>query len=311
MPFFSVIVPLYNKESLIAATLNSALAQTFTDFEIVIINDGSTDTSEAVVQQFTDARIRYHATPNQKVSRARNTGITMATGDVIAFLDADDYWQPDHLQVLYNLHKQNPTAGLLASRYSIKIGNGTVIQPLFLDVDDDYSGILPDSFKASLVNRVAVTSAVAVPKKVFETTGVFNPDVTHPEDTELWVKISLKFPVAISNKHTMIYNFDLPDSWSRKQMAGRKIMDFNQFLNDESNNKSLKAFLDLYRLEYALKFRIEGDIKCSTDLYRQVAPENIQTKTRFLFMLPPVLLQNMLKLKHWLHKKGISFSVYN
>lgn len=311
MPFFSVVTPLYNKQDLIGPTIESALAQTFTDFELIIINDGSTDSSEDVVKSFTDKRIVYHKTENRKVSAARNTGIEMAKGEVIAFLDADDHWEPNHLLALYDLNRKYPNAGLLASRYIIKIGNGKVVNPVFLNIPVNFRGIVANPFEASLVNRLTVTSAVAVPRHVFTVTGMFDENVTHPEDTELWIKIALKFPVAITDTVTMHYNFNLPDSWSRKKMQGRKLMDFNQFLAEEKQNKSLKAYIDIYRLEYALKFRIEGNIKKTMELYKAVSPSNIPAKTKLLFVLPPFTLRLMLNIKHWLHKNGISFSVYN
>lgn len=311
MPFFSIVIPLYNKENLIANTLHSALRQTFTDFEVIIINDGSTDDSENVATTLNDSRIIYRKTINQGVSKARNTAIEMATGKVIAFLDADDEWSINHLQELYNLYSDYPEAGMLVSRYTIRIGKGKIIHPVFKNIPIGYRGIVRDFFGESLIYRIATTSAVAIPKDILSGIGGFNENVTHPEDTELWIKIALKYPVAISSRVTMIYNFDLPESWSRKKMAGRKLMDFNQFAEEEKKNKSLKAFIDLYRIEYALKFRIEGDIKNSDKLYKNASPENIHYKTKLLFSLPPFVLRNALRFKHWLHKKGITFSVYN
>jgi len=311
MPFFSIVTPLYNKEQQIAKTIESALAQTCTDFEFIIIDDGSTDNSGNVVKSFNDPRIVYYKTKNRKVSAARNTGIEMAQGEMIAFLDADDYWEPNHLEAMQALYKKHPEAGLLASRYIIRIGSGKIIHPVFLDVPENYSGIVDDPFRASLINRLTVTSAVAVPKKVFSVTGMFDVNVTHPEDTEMWIKIMLKYPVAVTNVVTMEYNFDLPESWSRKKMHARKLMDFTQFQASEATNKSLKAYVDIYRIEYALKFRIEGDIQNSVKLYSAAAPENISIKTKLLFTMPPFLLRKLLQLKHWMHKKGISFSVYN
>lgn len=83
MPFFSVIIPVYNKASFVGETLKSVLAQTYTDFEIIVINDGSTDTSETVIQGFNDSRIRYYRKANEGVAVARNEGIEKAQGDFI------------------------------------------------------------------------------------------------------------------------------------------------------------------------------------------------------------------------------------
>lgn len=311
MPFFSIVIPLYNKESHIINTLQSVLKQTYTDFEIIIIDDGSTDNSGKMVNSINDSRLLYNKIKNSGVSAARNKGISLSSGEIIAFLDADDYWEPNHLNVLYNLYKENPDAGMLTSRYTIRVGRGVLIKPSFQGISDNYSGIVKDFFYSSLIYRVALTAAVAVPKKTFTITGIFNENVTHPEDTELWIKIALKFPIAISNQYTMIYNFDLPESWSRQKMKNRKIMDFNQFLQEEDYNKNLKAFIDIYRIEYAMKYRIEGDLKNFKKLHKATDPKNIHYKTKVLFNTPPFILRLFLRTKHWLHKNGITFSIYN
>ena len=101
MPFFTVIIPLYNKENFIENTLKSVLNQNFTDFEVIIINDGSTDKSEEKVFRFKDSRILYFLKSNEGVSATRNFGIEKANAQYIAFIDADDYWYPDFLQEMY------------------------------------------------------------------------------------------------------------------------------------------------------------------------------------------------------------------
>uniref|UniRef100_A0A4W5LYG6 Glycosyltransferase 2-like domain-containing protein n=1 Tax=Hucho hucho TaxID=62062 RepID=A0A4W5LYG6_9TELE len=98
MSFFSVIIPLYNKECFIENTLKSVLSQTFTAFEVIIINDGSTDKSEEKALQFKDSRIRYYSKENGGVSTARNFGIDKAKSVYITFIDADDYWYPTFLE---------------------------------------------------------------------------------------------------------------------------------------------------------------------------------------------------------------------
>lgn len=311
MPVFSVVIPLYNKEQYIRETLQSALDQTFADFEIIIVNDGSTDNSAGVVKLFTDTRIHYIEIKNSGVSAARNTAIKAAKGSIIAFLDADDLWQPNHLEALHELYLENPTAGMLCSRYITRIGNGVLQKPVFLGIDENFSGIIADAFYSSTVNRVALTAALAIPKRVFGVTGMFNENTTHPEDTELWIKIMIQFPIAITNQYTVIYNFDQPQSWSRASMESRKIMDFSQFKEYEKTNKSLKAFVDIYRIEYALKYRIEGDVLNYRRLLADAETKNLSFKTKLLFITPPFILQRLLAVKHWLHRKGVSFSVYN
>jgi len=117
MAFISVIIPLYNKEQFIKATLLSVLNQTFTDFEVLLINDGSTDSSVDIVSSFDDKRIRLYSTENKAVSHARNYGVSKSTSDLIAFLDADDLWEFNHLENLHNLYTSFPKCGLYATAY--------------------------------------------------------------------------------------------------------------------------------------------------------------------------------------------------
>lgn len=108
-PFFSVIIPAYNLEKYIATALQSVLAQTFRDFEIIIVNDGSTDETVSIIQSFHDPRIHLFSQPNRGVSQARNIGMRKARGAYFAFLDGDDYWYPEHLELandFFNLHPE-------------------------------------------------------------------------------------------------------------------------------------------------------------------------------------------------------------
>src|SRR5690554_857341 len=108
MPKFSVIIPLYNKEKDVLSTLQSLLAQSFSDFEALVINDGSTDRSWEVVSSLKDPRIRLFDKANEGVSLTRNYGVRHAGARYIAFLDADDYWYPNHLDNLNQLTRKFP-----------------------------------------------------------------------------------------------------------------------------------------------------------------------------------------------------------
>ena len=102
-PFFSVIVPVFNRAAMLGATLRSVLAQTCQDFEIVVVDDGSTDNPRAVVESFADSRIHYWHQPNAGGGAARNRGIDEARGELVAFLDSDDVFLPHHLASMHGL----------------------------------------------------------------------------------------------------------------------------------------------------------------------------------------------------------------
>ncbi len=310
MIVFSIIIPLYNKENSIEKTLESVFNQSFSDYEVIVINDGSTDKSEERVQVFSDERLRLISTENRGVSQARNLGIELANGKLIAFLDADDYWFANHLEVLYKLIHENPEAGMYASRYISKVSENKFITNTFLNIRENYSGIVPDFFYSSIVNRIALTSALAIPKIVLDKIGTFNPDIFSVEDLDLWIRIALKYPVAISNLVTVEYNAMENNSISKLNIHDKKLIDLSKFQKEEKNNKSLKAFLDVNRMDYALKFKISGNLKNAYKYYNEIGKENITLKNWLVFHLPRWIQIPLLKLKNMLHKNGIYFSIY-
>lgn len=312
-PFFSIIIPLYNKEKYIQNTLNCVFKQVFSDFEVIVINDGSTDGSLAILNQFTnDSRLKIIHQENQGVSAARNKGMENAQADYICFLDADDTWKPNHLQAFYDVIFKFSEAKMYCNRYVTQISKKSFIENNFIDIAEDYEGYVEDFFKSSLINRVALTSAVCIHKDIFYEIGGFNTQVLSGQDLEYWIKIAIKFKVAITRHNTLLYNFLQENkSLSKTQINLKTIPNFNQFYEEENNNKSLKQFLDLYRIEYALKYYISGNHEKSSALLKSVAKINMPFKTRILFKTPPFLLQYLLKMKHFLRSKGFDFTVYH
>lgn len=311
MPKVSVIIPLYNKGFIFKETLNSVLAQTFTDFEIVIVNDGSTDNSFEIASHFSDKRIKLLQQENKGVAAARNLGISTATAEFIAFLDADDYWYPNHLEELVKLINDFPNCGMYCSRYQTIIAKNHIINNSFsYSFSDDFRGIVTDFFQASLVNRIATSSSIIVPKNIIMKYNGFNKTITNGEDLELWTKIAIKNNVAINNVISAIYHFEAKNSLAKLKFTKKTLIDLNQFSEVEKQNKSLKKFLDIYRLEYALQFRIAGDLEKS-NFYLKDITSKIPFKTKILLATPSFILQFLLKTKHLLKKYGVDFSVYH
>src|SRR5690554_4333791 len=123
MTKFSVIIPLYNKERDIQKTLDSLFNQTFQDFEAIIVNDGSTDRSAEIVEENSDHRIRFFTKKNEGVAKTRNFAVQQAKSDLIAFLDADDYWYPFHLENLSRLVDSFPQGQWFATAYEKRHNN--------------------------------------------------------------------------------------------------------------------------------------------------------------------------------------------
>lgn len=198
----SVVIPLYNKEKQIANTLQTVLNQTFQNFEIVIVNDGSTDNSVVEVEKIKDSRIRIIHQKNAGVSAVRNRGIEEAKYDLIAFLDADDEWKPEYLETQYNLYLKYPECSVLAVNYEFRDAKGkitpTIINKLPFTGEE---GILSNYFEvASCSNPPLWTSAVMVKKEAIKNIGGFPVGIKSGEDLLTWAKLAVKYKIAYSRK---------------------------------------------------------------------------------------------------------------
>ena len=215
MPEVSVVIPLYNKEPYITRALNSVLNQTFRDFEVIVVDDGSTDNGAEIVQGFNDRRIHLIHQENKGVSTARNRGIDAAQGELIAFLDADDEWLPSFLETVLCLHKKFPDAGMLILAHTVieqvntskktkhsslpKIPWHGIVPNNTSIPTHPWHGILPNYFKSVSMDWTLVsTSSVCVPRVILIETGLFKKDILWGEDEDLWGRIALKHPIVYS-----------------------------------------------------------------------------------------------------------------
>lgn len=206
----SVVIPLYNKEKSIASTLRTVLNQTFSDYEIVIVNDGSTDGSVEEIEKVQDDRIRLVHQPNAGVSAARNRGIEEAKGDLIAFLDADDEWKPEYLATQYHLFQKYPECSVFACNYEFRDVSGkvtpTLIHKLPFAGED---GILSNYFEvASCSHPPLWTSAVMVKKQAMQAIGGFPLGIKSGEDLLTWARLAVNGMIAYSKRPLAVFIFD-------------------------------------------------------------------------------------------------------
>ena len=228
---FSVIIPLYNKAPYIRKALESVFAQTYTDYELIVVDDGSSDDSASIVQQFIDERLKvkgeetsrtvtstYNLSPityklsvrlitqsNAGVSAARNSGVAASSGDYIAFLDADDWWEPTYLERMAQLIEDYPEAGLYACNYVYYKPGKTHVA---LNIPTGYINY-PKAYYESSAMPVW-TGAAMISRKVFDEMGGFLVGIKLGEDFLLWAKIALHYPVAFLNEPLAWYNNDVP-----------------------------------------------------------------------------------------------------
>ena len=310
MPFFSIIIPLYNKEKFIENTVQSALEQSFEDFEIIVVNDGSTDKSLELVNKLCDKRIKTYSISNAGVSKARNFGIQKATSNLIVFLDADDLWKKNHLEELFQLRKAYPHCGLYAMGYTKKYDNSNPINAHYFGLKN-HSGVVPDFFMASTADCVAWTSAVMVPKDVFKTIGYFNQGLKSGQDTEMWIRIAIEYKVAFcSNPTACKVQRSNEDHLSISKYKIERLKIFKQFKDEEIKNLSLKRYLDLNRFSMAIDRKKSGDFKNYKLLKKSISIKNLNAKQRLLLGLPKAVLIGLTKIQIFLLKKNIYLTAY-
>ena len=228
---FSVIIPLYNKAPYVRKALESVLAQTYTDFELIVVDDGSTDDSaeiaETMLREIKGYRLEvkgkddsiaetnaYNLSPinyklirqaNAGVAAARNNGVAQANGDYLAFLDADDWWEPTYLESMAQLIEDYPDAGLYASNYVYYKPGKTHVA---LNIPTGYINYPKVYYESGAMPVTSITAIIS--RKVFDEMGGFPVGIKLGEDFLLWAKIALQYKVAFLNEPLAWYNNDVP-----------------------------------------------------------------------------------------------------
>lgn len=200
---FSIVIPLYNKELSIESTIQSVLNQTYQNYEIIVVNDGSSDSGAKVVQNINDNRIRMIHQKNQGVSAARNRGIMEANNDWIAFLDGDDLWKKNHLEEILRMMAAFPMdkVHVTSFEYSDK-------RKLFKHSRSNSIFKIENYFKEALKEALIWTSIIVVHKSCFKETGCFDIGLNRGEDTDLWVRLASNFDIIKSSVNTAVYRID-------------------------------------------------------------------------------------------------------
>ena len=197
---FSVVIPLYNKEHYIEKTIRSVLAQTCTDYEVIVVDDGSGDDSLALAGRFASDVVHIIQQENQGVSVARNTGILNAKGEFICFLDADDEWRPDYLATIDELTERYPESAIF-----VNMGNGRINYSTRLEEEN---GCL-SSYWLTLAKGYDFvwTSAATIRRSTLIDAGLFKPGEKIGQDLDMWARVARINPrVAYSNHVCVNYN---------------------------------------------------------------------------------------------------------
>ena len=258
-PQVSVIIPTYNRGWIVGEAVDSVLAQDFTDYELIVVDDGSTDDTEAVLRGYGD-RICILRQQNKGVSAARNAGIRSAAGDLISFLDSDDLWLPAKLSHQTAFFDRHPQA-VACQTEETWIRNGRRVNPRKRHRKP--SGMI---FEPSLALCLVSPSAVMIRRALFDRVGLFDERLPACEDYDMWLRISCRYPVHLLSTPLIVKRGGHSDQLSRQSGLDRfriqslqKIIESGQL--SESQSDAAKAMLRAKSRIYAAGCRKRGRLE--------------------------------------------------
>ncbi len=310
----SIVIPLYNKEKYIAQTLQSVFKQTFHDFEIIIVDDGSTDGSVTEVEKFCDNRVHIVKQQNAGVSAARNKGIKEAKYDLIAFLDADDIWEKDFLETMIKLQKQYHQCSVFAVNYKVLLSNGHMQVPIINGLAENFKeGVLQNYFQVAAKSDPIICSiSLAVNKEAIESIGGFPIGIRAGEDLLTWARLAAHYDIAYSTEPKAIFNrLDqepssiprIPDAHDKVSEELRKLL----MLKDQSRLSGLKDYIAYWhKIRLAIFLRLEKP---------QEAKEEFQQMAKFSkkdikFFIYAILIYSPRWMRNFLNKLLLQLNSY-
>lgn len=292
---FSVIIPLYNKAPYVSKALESVLGQSFKDFEIIVIDDGSADESYAKAKEVLDGTSIKHQLIHQEnagVSTARNNGVAASSGEFICFLDADDWWAPTFLERMDWLIDSFPEAGIYGTNYYyVKNGRERVCVKGAETGYINYCRVYAEGMSMPLTSI-----SVGIPRSVFDRHKGFKRHLKLGEDFDLWIRIALAEKVAFLNEPLAYYNQDVNAS---KRGIGHLVSpkvhmlwNLDYLSGEEKNNSDYKQLIDNLRVYSLLPYYLSKQ-------YREKAKEELSkvdwdrqpAKTQSLYRMPVFFLK--------------------
>lgn len=296
MPHFSVIMPLYNKAPYVRKAVESVVGQTYADWELIVVDDGSTDDSASIVESIRDPRIRLIRQANAGVGAARNRGVKESIASYICFLDADDWWESTFLEEMAGLVERFPDAGIYGTNYYIVKNGKKRIAPIGVD----------DGFNEGEINYCQVysktlcmplwTGAACMPRKVFDEQGGFPIGIKLGEDFLLWIRVALRYNVVFLNKPLSNYNQDVDITYRGthhlRNPKEHMLWNLSHLELEEKNNPDFKQLIDNLRTYSLMTYLI-------TNQYREAAREELAkvdwdqqpSRTRKLYQKPVIYLK--------------------
>lgn len=259
-PIFSVIIPLFNKAPYVRKALESVMSQTYRNFELIIVDDGSTDNSSTICEEYLSRHsildFRLIRQANSGVAAARNNGVAASHGDYVAFLDADDWWEPTYLEEMARFIDLYPEAGLYGcDYYYVKNGRAKII-PKNAEGYIDYCKVYAEC-KAMPIHP----NGAIIPRKVFDEVGGFDTRIKMGEDFIMFMQIVWKYKVAFLNKQLVYFNQDADPQWRAitklHKPEHHMLWYMAQWEDKEKENATYKAMIDWLRVNGLLNYWLD------------------------------------------------------
>ncbi|MCB0333536.1 MAG: glycosyltransferase [Bdellovibrionales bacterium] len=316
-PYFSVVIPLYNKESYIQRAVHSVLSQDFENFELLLIDDGSTDGSVDSISSLEDCRIRIIRQEHKGASAARNKGIEESLADYVAFLDADDEWKSSHLENISNLIESYPDVLLFSTNYELQLSKTSIVPSNLPFLEE--TGLVSDFFYwTAFGDCPANASSSCLHKDCFRRAGVFPDDSPYAEDLDMWIRVASHGYFAIHETPSVVIHKEAIGRATRSQtpLPGellpieRTIAELRD--RGKADDAYLHAILNKTLLGRAKNAVWSKDSKAIKYWAHKVVPRNVHDHVRKRVMLgiswlPKILQAGLLRIILLLNKSGVSF----
>jgi glycosyltransferase involved in cell wall biosynthesis len=286
-PKISVVIPLYNKGPHIARALDSVLAQSEQDFEIVVVDDASTDGGAETVKRYSDRRIRLvrRDAPGPGGHAARNAGIKASAAPLISFLDADDNYNPDFLAVILGLARKYEAAGAYGTAFEIVDETRRVVSRApSLRGTGAADVLVRDYFRDALTGFVICASATAIRRETFDEVGLFPEGVPLGGDLEMWMRVGARYPIAVSAYVGAVYHKDAVNRVDNGRIQGREYELVSTGLRllasgalDKERGRHLREHVSMYQIKTGAQLVLLGRRHQARKILRQ------SRTRRFLF----------------------------
>jgi len=275
-PTVSVIIPAFNRANYICKAIDSVLDQTYQDFEIVVIDDGSTDDTKKRLERYKN-KIRYFFQKNKGISAARNAGIKRAKGTIIALLDSDDWWDKRKLELQLKFADEHPDWGLIDT-FCIAVGED---EKIIYKRGDIKKG---DCFNEFInCNTLNSTSSVIIKKDVLDKVGGFDPAFIGQEDYHMWIKIAEISKIYTFKKY-MVYYFHHPGNISGStDLMMKNSTDLVEWIKKTYKIKDVDMLKANHTRQYIPRLFKENRYDECIQLYKEVTELDPDTRTRELF----------------------------